>query len=184
MAMEKMLIEYCSATLASIKMANLFNIGFDDVKDLEEQISYWNRSMHKKGIQLFVLRVTNGKALVYVYRKKSLENCLKNPSIQDFLRKYGYENSEVEAVLNHLKARMMHNDVFPHEIGVFLDYPLKDVEGFINNKGKNFKISGIWKVYANEAETEKLFRQYKRCREIYIRLWKQGKSVMQLTVAA
>lgn len=184
MAVEKMLIEHCSATLASIKMANLFNISFDDVKDLEEQICYWNKSMQKKGIHLFVLKITNGKALVYVYRKKSLERCLENPFILDFLRKYGYENGEIEESLNHLKTRMIQNEGFPHEIGVFLDYPLKDVEGFIENKGKNFKISGMWKVYANENETEKLFARYKKCREIYIRLWKQGKSVMQLTVAA
>ena len=155
MAVEKMLIEHCSATLASIKMANLFNISFDDVKDLEEQICYWNKSMQKKGIHLFVLKITNGN-----------------------------ENGEIEESLNHLKTRMIQNEGFPHEIGVFLDYPLKDVEGFIENKGKNFKISGMWKVYANENETEKLFARYRKCREIYIRLWKQGKSVMQLTVAA
>lgn len=184
MAVEKMLIEHCSATLASIKMASLFNISFDDVKDLEEQICYWNRNMQKKGIYLLVLRITNEKALVYVYRKRNLESCLKNPSIQDFLRKYGYKNGEIGASLNHLKERMVQNEGFPHEIGVFLDYPLKDVEGFIENKGKNFKISGMWKVYANENETEKLFTRYRKCREIYIRLWKQGKSVMQLTVAA
>lgn len=184
MAMEKMLIEHCSATLASIKMANLFSIGFEDVKELEEQICYWNKSMRRKGIRLFVLRVTGGKALVYVYRKKNLERCLKKPSVQEFLKKYGYENGEAEVALNHLKTRVTQDKVFPHEIGVFLDYPLEDVEGFIENKGKNYKISGIWKVYTNEAETEKLFQQYKECRESYIRLWKQGKSVMQLTVAA
>lgn len=184
MAMEKMLIEHCSATLASIKMANLFNIAFSNVQELEDQIRYWNHCMHKKGIRLFLLRVTNGKALVYVYRKRNLERCLQNPSIQNFLKKYGYGNGETEVVLEHLKERMIQSSTFPHEIGVFLDYPLKDVEGFIENQGKNFKLSGLWKVYVNEVETEKLFRRYKRCRDIYIRLWEQGKSVMQLTVAA
>lgn len=184
MAIEKMLIKHCSATLASIKMANLFNICFTNVQELEEQINYWNHCMYKKGIKLFVLRIKDGKALIYVYRKSNLERCLQNPSIQNFLKKYGYENGGTEVVLNHLKERMIQNGTFPHEVGVFLDYPLKDVEGFIENQGKNFKLSGMWKVYENEVETAKLFQRYKRCKEIYIRLWEQGKSVMQLTVVA
>ena len=73
---------------------------------------------------------------------------------------------------------------FPHEIGVFLGYPLEDVTGFINNTGKNFRYSGIWKVYGDEKEAEKRFYKYKKCTEIYTRLWNNGRSLWQLTVAA
>ena len=71
-----------------------------------------------------------------------------------------------------------------HEIGVFLDYPLEDVVGFIENAGQNYKCSGCWKVYCNECEAVKLFARYKKCRDVYMRLWHQGRSVLQLTVAA
>ena len=73
---------------------------------------------------------------------------------------------------------------FPHEIGVFLDYPLEDVVGFIENAGQNYKCSGCWKVYCNECETRKLFAKYKKCREVYRRLWSQGRDIRTLTVAS
>ena len=69
------------------------------------------------------------------------------------------------------------------KIGVFLNYPLGDVIGFIENKGHNYKCKGCWKVYCNECETQKTFQRYQKCRNVYLRLWKQGRSVLQLTVA-
>ena len=80
--------------------------------------------------------------------------------------------------------RLGEGDSFPHEIGIFLGYPLGDVMGFIQNAGKNCKCSGCWKVYCDECEARRLFAQFQKCREIYARLWNQGRSVWQLTVAA
>lgn len=73
---------------------------------------------------------------------------------------------------------------FPHEIGLFLGYPLGDVEGFIRNRGQNCKCAGCWKVYCNELEAQKRFARIQKCRKVYARLWAQGRSVWQLTVAA
>ena len=39
---EKCLVEHCSATLASMKSANLFNMTFADDTDVEDQIEFWN----------------------------------------------------------------------------------------------------------------------------------------------
>ena len=36
----------------------------------------------------------------------------------------------------------------------------------------------------NEKEAEKRFYKYKKCTEIYTRLWNNGRSLWQLTVAA
>ena len=83
-----------------------------------------------------------------------------------------------------MKDRLHMCEKFPHEIGLFLDYPLVDVIGFIRNTGKNCKCSGCWKAYGNAKEAEKTFCRYKKCREIYPRLWENGRSVLQLTVAA
>lgn len=70
---------------------------------------------------------------------------------------------------------------FPHEIGVFLGYPLKDVVGFIQNKGKNCKCCGCWKVYSDECEARKKFARYEKCKTIYMSMFQRGKSVLQLT---
>ena len=89
----------------------------------------------------------------------------------------------MEYALARLKNRLADCGNFPHEIGVFLGYPLEDVIGFIENAGQNCKCAGYWKVYCNECEAVKTFARFKKCRDIYLRLWKEGRSVLQLTVA-
>lgn len=124
------------------------------------------------------------KALVYLCRPQRLENDLHKPGVQKFLRACGYQGEHWEEALKELKERLHMCEKFPHEIGLFLDYPLVDVIGFIRNTGKNCKCSGCWKAYGNAKEAEKTFCKYKKCREIYSRLWENGRSVLQLTVAA
>ena len=73
---------------------------------------------------------------------------------------------------------------FPHEIGVFLGYPLQDVIGFIENKGMNSKYTGLWKVYGDRDESMKMFAKFRKCTDVYGELWRSGRrSIMQLTVA-
>lgn len=210
--LERCLIEFCAATLASLKSASLFNIRFDSQEDAEEQVALWNDRLQDKGIRLVILRRTLGgqaecRALVYVYRKRQLEKVLRNPDVADFLRNYGYweiygevygacdgfcedgfeesfEESFAERAIARLRNRVAESSDFPHEIGIFLDYPLGDVQGFIDNEGRNFKCVGCWKVYCDECASLKKFAQYRKCRDVYRRLWQQGRSVLQLTVAA
>lgn len=181
---ERFLIEHCSATLASIKAANLCNMTFSSKEELEDQISYWSACLEPKGIRIFVLREHETRALVYVYREGLLQEELENPENAAFLKAYGYESTDIAYALNRLRNRVAEcKEGFPHEIGVFLDYPLGDVIGFIENKGHNYKCKGCWKVYCNECEAQKTFQRYQKCRNVYLRLWKQGRSVLQLTVA-
>ena len=93
-------------------------------------------------------------------------------------------NLSPDAALERLSQRLCTQDAFPHEIGLFLSYPLGDVQGFIDNGGAHYKCSGCWKVYCNECETAKLFAKYQKCRGVYWRLFSGGRSILQLTVAA
>lgn len=150
---------------------------------MREQADLWNRELGEKGVTLYILRYCNRGALVYVCRKSRLKKELSKPEIQRFLMGYGYRCNEIESVIARLKERLRAEESFPHEIGIFLGYPLEDVKGFIENAGKNAKCTGCWKVYNNECEAIRTFRQYKTCRDVYARLWMQGISVRQLTVA-
>ncbi len=157
---------------------------FSDYNALEENIGYWNKCFSDKGVELLVLKKSNGRALIYVCRKKQLQTDLDKPGVRQFLADCGYLKSDVDYALRILKNRLeCSQDGFPHEIGVFLGYPLQDVVGFIENAGQNCKCVGCWKVYCNECEAVKLFGKYKKCKDVYIRLWRQGRSVRQLTVA-
>ncbi len=182
--LEAFLIRHCSPTLAALKTASLFNCSYSTEKELIEDIEYWNETMMIKGIGLFMLRKGNGRALIYVCRLPDLEKEFAKPQTMAFLKRYGYEDMDVLSAIIRLSARLQATGEFPHEIGVFLGYPLEDVTGFIDNRGKGFLRSGTWKVYSNIAEAEKTFYKYKKCTDIYTNLWEGGKSIWQLTVAA
>ena len=72
---------------------------------------------------------------------------------------------------------------FPHEVGLFLSYPPEDVKGFIDNRACNFKCAGLWKVYGDEAAARRTFARFKKCTEIYCKLWREGSTIDQLAVA-
>lgn len=90
----------------------------------------------------------------------------------------------VQGALRRLQERLAVQDDFPHEIGVFLGYPVEDVVGFIENAGQNCKCCGCWKVYCDECTAMRTFAKFRKCRDVYKRLWQEGRSILQLTVAA
>ena len=182
--LEKYLIDHCSPTLASIKTANLFTCFFKTEEELMENMEYWNRQMKEKGIVLILLRKRERTALIYVCRMASLQTDLQKPGVMPFLSGYGYGDLEAAAALEQLRIRLRESSGFPHEIGIFLGYPLEDVRGFIEHAGQRCKCVGCWKVYGDECEAMKLFAKFKKCRDVYTRLWQQGRSVWQLAVAA
>ena len=182
--LESCLIKHCAPTLAKIKMGNLFRYPFAARETLTGQIKVCGKMLEEKGIRLCVLDVQENSALVYVYREAALRCELSKPDVQEFLRPFGYSRQNVEEALKHLRRRIADCCGFPHEIGIFLGYPLGDVLGFIQNKGRNCKCEGCWKVYDDEHTAQKTFARYRKCKNVYLRLWKQGRSVLQLTVGA
>lgn len=182
--LEKCLIEYCSPTLASLKTANLFNYSLEAGRDVADELFAVNCGLSEKGLFAVELRRSGGKALIYVWRRSFLERDLGRPDVRCFLEGYGYRKTDMVSALMRLKEHLAENESFPHEIGVFLGYPLGDVIGFIRNAGKNSKCSGWWKVYCDECEAQKQFARFQKCRDIYTKLWSEGRSVWQLTVAA
>ncbi|MBE5933536.1 MAG: DUF3793 family protein [Lachnospiraceae bacterium] len=89
-------------------------------------------------------------------------------------------------LLKRLSDRIMMycggNLEFPHEIGAFLEYPVEDVRGFLENNGENFIYSGYWKVYHNASRTIKLFQFYDLVREHALREVMNGKSIKEIAV--
>lgn len=182
--LEQMIISYCAPTLAGMKTANLFSYQPEQDISLESEIKLANLKLNPKGVFIYKLKEWDGKALLYVYRREKLIFDLRQPMVQHLLKENGYDCSDVDESIAQLARRISSNKNFPHEIGAFLNYPIQDVLGFIEQKGKNFKISGLWKVYDNENEAVRLFAKFKKCTEIYSRVFANGRSLSQLTVAA
>lgn len=180
--LEEYLIECCSPTLASIKTANLFNYPFSSENELYSQLARWNDILGARGVSITVLKQREHSALIYVYRRAKLKSDLENPEVRELLADCGYAKCDIDSAIGSLRRRLYDSDTFPHEIGVFLGYPIGDVKGFICNKGRNCKCEGCWKVYCNQREAERTFARYKECSRSYAKLWSNGRSVPDLTV--
>ncbi len=180
--LERAIIDHASPTLARLKLGNLFN--YPMTTEFQTEFFDLGLLLASRGVTLTVLRKTRDKALVYVYRVDELGKVLQDGGIQRLLQSCGYTRFDVGGALETLKSRLNDADAFPHEIGIFLGYPLEDVLGFIENGGRNCLARGCWKVYANECEALAAFRRYEKCKSVYQRLFASGCPLSRLTVAA
>lgn len=184
---ECLLAELCAPTLARVKPGSLFRYVPAPGEDIRAEAAFWQDALSPRGVEVRILKTcqVTGAVLVYVYRPGWLAGILRQPEVQRFLASEGYrQTADSEAVLAQLSGRLCCEEDFPHEIGVFLGYPLADVVGFIENRGKNYTYCGYWKAYGDPTVAQRCFEKYRKCEQVYKRLHDQGKTVWQLTVAA
>jgi hypothetical protein len=114
------------------------------------------------GLEFAEMSYTEQSVILLIYRSDLLMRRISSEDVRDFLLSRGYdcEPDAAASCVERLKSRF--KSEFPHEIGIFLGYPLEDVRGFIENAGKNSKLSGYWKVYGDEARALEKFDEYKR----------------------
>lgn len=174
---------HCAPTLANVKIGNLFTLHTGDSGDLRRWLLEKSRILRGKGVHIRLLKLEGRRCLVYVYRKKQLEKVLSTPEVQRFLREFQYEKFGLGEALASLSKHLDQQE-FPHEIGVFLGYPLEDIQGFITHRGKNFQHTGCWKVYHNPEKALKTFAKYKKCVKIYLEKHEQGFDMSRLVVAS
>lgn len=161
-----LLVRNCAPTLAGLKAGSIFP-QHGTKEELEEAVMLLDQSIKNKGVRARLLyKKDKGPSLIYVYRQRSIEKIIKDNDVRSFLAEYGYTNFSISACLDYLEQRLSYDD-FPHEIGIFLDYPLSDIRAFIKNKGKNCPCTGCWKAYTNISEAKRKFKQFKRCTVLY-----------------
>ena len=185
MELERILAYHCAPTFAGIKAANLLSLEKFLLPEIKLSFEFYNQHLNLRGIYFEILCECNDRILVIVYRRDTLWRELCNPSNRAFLETQGYYDwSSLESLFIKLRERITARDEFPHEIGMFLSYPLEDVLGFMYCKGKNYKCSGYWKVYHNENVTKKKFQQFTMSRIIFCRKIEEGKSIVQIIESA
>lgn len=176
---ERKLAFHGAPTLLGIKCANLISLSADEF-DIESNSEYFNSKVVKNGLKSHVICSCLRRKLVLLYNDRLLEKCLCDEEVQNILYEYGYSScSSVDEYIDVLSVRIRQNDIFPHEIGIFLGYPIEDVKGFIKNKGENFKICGAWKVYGNVEKARKTFERYDKCRIFLYNKLNQGIDIYQ-----
>jgi hypothetical protein len=152
------IINYCGPVLMGLKPAALFM--------LRSKNAYASLSgLLPVYLAPMILRQSENGLLVLVFEKEKLEKTLSSDPVRTVLSGMGYPiGASIFVSLDYLKKQFKSRQ-FPHEIGLFLGYPVDDVLGFVKHQGKNCKLCGYWKVYGNVEQAKLCFRQYDKCRE-------------------
>lgn len=177
---DKLLIKYASPTLAGVKIGSLFKVYKDNKLNINTQITNYNLLLNSLDVYLEIIYTCDKYDLIYIYRSKMLLNVLKDKSVTNFLSTYGYKDINMEGYIDHLKYRFELFHKTPHEVGVFLGYPLNDVKDFIKYKGNNFKICGCWKVYNDVELCINKFKIFKRYTLLFTYLYENNYSLEML----
>lgn len=162
-------ITFAAPTLSHMKVGSLFCLRREEFPQLDACLTWFSECFLKHDIRICVLKECQDRSLIYVYHDRRLTHLLRDPAISAFLESYNYHISSVAAALQDLRHKLTCED-FPHEIGVFLGYPLYDVKMFMNDTS-SYKCVGCWKVYGNKKNALKKFHRYTCCtRELTRRL--------------
>ncbi|SDE40795.1 DUF3793 family protein [Sporomusa acidovorans] len=134
--------------LRNYKFCNLLNLWH----------SYKTTLFKNTTLEYIVLRTTKDTEIILFYRRQLVKKCLRRRCCYEFLARRGYPVTQgITAVLQTLHRKFRHG--CPHEIGIILGIPLKDVIGFMEIRCP-LKITGQWKVYGCSENSLRLMRCY------------------------
>ena len=185
MSFEESLVKNASPTLANIKASNLYNFHFATAEEADDAINHFNSLMNPKGIYVDFVRREKDFYLIFVYRVSKVKNILANEEVHSFLMEKGFpDTGDVYGYIDVLKKKMAKGEDFPHEIGVFLGYPLPEVKAFIETGGRDCKFCGDWKAYHDEQYARCMYCKYKHCKEVYVRTYLGGRRFSDMLVAS
>lgn len=179
-----LLAEHGAPVLAGIKTANLITCRRAWYPNLPELLKTYQAVFRDRGVRFRILCACDYRFLLLIYRPERLLQDLASRRARALLIQNGYPMEEgLDALLEHLSERIVNNREFPHEIGLFLGYPVEDVYGFIEQRGKDCKLCGYWKVYGDAQAARRLFRQFDRCRDTARSYIERGMTILQLFAA-
>jgi hypothetical protein len=179
---DQLLISLCSPTLAGLKTGNLFTVDIDDRDSFNKEVRDFNYRFAKKGLRMIPVKYYEKRVLIYVYRPDFLKRDFANKEVCKVLKEKGYSYNNADLCVAELAKHLRQDPKFPHEIGLFLGYPVKDVLGFMNSPEEGVKYTGFWKVYGDTKSALETFDKYKKVTEIYSTAHRNGVSLEQLTV--
>ena len=161
----------CAApVLAKKKPAGLMTVWKHHLHnfDMNEYIQTGALS-YRNDSSMEILLETKLYDLLFCYQEERLVYELENIKNSDMLSEYT-SLTKIQDKIDLLKEKMhtywaIGSD-FPHEVGLFLGYPVWDVKGFIEHKGQQYKLCGYWKVYDDVPGALCKFEEYdwiKKC---------------------
>ncbi|MDR3331705.1 MAG: DUF3793 family protein [Synergistaceae bacterium] len=160
---ESMIVCFAAPVIGGLKCGALLNLSRGDSDMMTAWISVREEIGRRYGLEFAEISCSKTSVLLLIYRSCLLRDQLHNDETREFLAELGYEFEERGAVAPYIRRLVSRFEAgLPHEVGIFLGYPLEDVKGFMENGGRNSKLSGYWKVYGDEAAAQRKFKEYRR----------------------
>lgn len=162
--------------LGGVKPGNLVNIANRTRPCGQNPYALWQKHrqtvLEGSPLESFDLLDRGDSLLLYLYRRDLLQVVLDRPAVVKILGDCGYQNSRsLATTLEQLRSRVT-TDSFPHEIGIFLGYPLKDVLAFMGRIDLPYACQGPWKIYGRPEQSLELADRFRECRcRMASRLW-------------
>ena len=167
----------CAPVISGIKISNLLTIPAKSLRELSVVLK-------KTELSFRILYPGRERLVILIYRDTELKEYLEREEVMAFIYKCGYETSDISKIFPVFVKRYMRymelKQDFPHELGLFLGYPIEDVEGFIKENGKNYLYSGYWKVYKDAELKIRLFKNYEKVQTEIVRLLYEGLDIMDI----
>lgn len=155
--------------IAGVKPANLISIPNRNHSCGSNPYFHWKKWGSEVAaaaqLETLTLKDRGSSVLVLLYRVEALTELMATPAVRAMLRRAGYSTAMTVSELLVILADRMDCGTFPHEIGIFLGYPLKDVAGFMGLARIPFTCQGPWKIYGNPGTSLKLADTFRWCRK-------------------
>ncbi|WP_236021527.1 DUF3793 family protein [Geomesophilobacter sediminis] len=158
----------CAEVLAGAKPANILSLADKPRPCGRNLYRLWQKHgaelLSKSDLSARVLADRGSSILIIFFRPDTLAGLLQRRDVATVLGKAGYPaTQDPDQALGILQSRMTGGE-FPHEVGVFLGYPLKDVVGFMGWGKPRFTCQGPWKIYGDPTPSLQLAETHRACR--------------------
>ncbi len=165
-------------------------------------VTFYANMLNQYDFCLKVCAEYDDRICIFAYRPKLLKSVLTRFCVAEFLCQHGYKPYNAEQNIDELIKRLAYYHAdrgalsvpislvgreamsqpqpFPHEIGLFLGYPIEDVASFISTAGTKSVSVGQWKVYHNNDRAQKQFEVMKRWEDELLTRFNTGSSFKEL----
>ncbi|MGG7176874.1 DUF3793 family protein [Clostridium paraputrificum] len=176
---ENILVYNLSPVIAGIKPASTITFKRNGDNSYDKWIRYGRGFIDDMDLKWLEIKSYNNVVIILIYNKYLLKEYLYKEDNKNLLIQIGYsEAKNIYEILNVLKDRYSKCDC-PHELGLFLGIPIKDVNDFMSSN-KKCLFCGYWKVYNDVEGAKKIFNKYDEIKEKIIIFILKGERGMDL----
>lgn len=159
------LVDLLGPVLAGVKPAEIMSFKTCDAYAGQKLASIERHMQDLPTLALRKLGHSDGSTKVLFYHPQALKTQVLKLPVRKFLVDEGYRlDQPIEIIIDQLLLRFENREM-PHEIGVFLGYPLKDVLGFLGRAKLRYQKTQGWQVFGDPRVSDRLYQEFLSARQ-------------------